>query len=198
MADDRDAQSSSGYRLDDEQIADALRQVQLSVPIVSELFIQEVIERMLCCILDQGDWPEHTKLQARFHAKLIEEAVKEARSAPNQSLLVSALWAALSLGATSSPSLPADYIQRIRAEERSAIARTGGKAPRREPPWLAPAKELALTAYANDPTRSNEKLVAEILSCWRLDPDKCPSVRTLTRFVAKLRASGELPPRTGP
>lgn len=87
-------------------------------------------------------------------------------------------------------------LDRIHKEARSALAKLGGKAPRKEPRWTTYAKELLLESYTEDPTLSDEGIAAEVWSCWSPAKFKRPSVRTLTRFVANLRTSGKLRPRT--
>jgi hypothetical protein len=190
-----------------EEMLAALRDhIRLTnMPHPDEAFIRWVVGRMLERVQNQLDLPEDMKIRAQVDAILIEDALRELKNAPNRSLLVTAIWAALHLAQTSGPGLPSDYLERLDAQMRSAMGKAAGKksgAVRKENrPWRSHAEELALEAYARDPSRSNEALAVEIFFSWRLNPDKgetkCPSVATLKRFVAELRRCGKLPPRTG-
>jgi hypothetical protein len=201
----KEPQEKSSAATTEERVTAAVDQVRLNnLAPVNELFLLDVVERMLCGILEQSDWPEHLKNQARFHARLIEDGVLAIRNEPNRSFVLNLIWAGLSLGMTSSPGLPAEDIERFLAQARSEMARVRGrksgasrKAARR---WVPHANELALTSYSDDPRASDEKLATDITFRWRFDSQKgepkCPSVRTLSRFVAELRAREELPQRT--
>jgi hypothetical protein len=191
------AEVGSNSSADDieEMVADALRQMRLNnMPIADERYVGWVVERTLQYILDQEDRPEDAKRQARFHARLIEAALPEIRNATNRPLIVSVIVAALGLSMMTGFSR--EDLGRIYKEARSALGKKGGKARRKEPPWTTHAKELALKSFAENPTRANELISVEISFGWRLSELKAPSLKTLTRFVAKLRTSGDLPPRT--
>jgi hypothetical protein len=155
---------------------------------------------MLQIVQDQPDLPEDTAILAQAHAILIEDALQESRNAPNRPLLVTAMWAALFLGSTSSPGFSKEDIERFNKHARSEMARALGKrsgeARRENRPWAPHAEELAGAACAADPTRSNEKIADYILSSWKLAAVESPGHRTLTRFVSEIRTDGRLPPRT--
>ena len=191
------AEVGSNSSADDieEMMADARRQMRLNnMPISDERYVGWVVERTLQYILDQEDRPEDAKRRARFYARLIVTALPEIRDAPNRPLVVSIIFAALSLSMMTGFSR--EDLDRIHKEARSALAKLGGKAPRKEPRWTTYAKELLLESYTEDPTLSDEGIAAEVWSCWSPAKFKRPSVRTLTRFVANLRTSGKLRPRT--
>jgi Arc/MetJ-type ribon-helix-helix transcriptional regulator len=169
------------------------REQESSAPGVNEMLISDVVDETLRSILDRRGWPEHTKRHARHNADVIRAAIQAVRNAPNRDFILNLVWAALSLGLNSGHS--AEWIERA-ARER---AKKSGAVRKENRPWVPHAKELALTAQSADPNASDEKLATEIIFRWRRDPDKgepkCPSVRTLSKFVAELRAREELPQR---
>jgi hypothetical protein len=182
----------------DETLAAFRQHMRLNnMPIPNEGFIRWVVGRMLQIVQDQPNLPEDTTILAQVHAILIEDELQEARNAPNRPLLVTAIWAALSLGSTSSPGFSGEDIERIHAQGRSLMASALGKKSgeaRRENRliWVQHAEELALDAHSNDPTRSNEKIASYISDYWRLADVECPSHRTLTKHVADMRATNRL------
>ena len=94
------AEVGSNSSADDieEMVADARRQMRLNnMPISDERYVGWVVERTLQYILDQEDRPEDAKRRARFYARLIVTALPEIRDAPNRPLVVSIIFAALSL-----------------------------------------------------------------------------------------------------
>jgi hypothetical protein len=172
-----------------------------NMPIPDEGFIRSAAARMLEGVQNQPDLPEDRKIRAQVDAILIEDALRELENAPNRSLLVSAIWAALNLGHTSGPGLPSDYIERLYAQMRSAENSAAGKksgAARRERPWWSTARDRALQEIAKSPNASDEKIAEEIRYYWPgpEEAPKCPGSRTLTRFISKRRGK-ELPARTG-
>jgi hypothetical protein len=185
----------------DETLAAFRQHMRLNnMPIPDVGFIRWVIGRMLQIVQDQPNLPEDTKILAQVHAILIEDALEETRNAPNRPLLVTATWAALSLGSTSSPGFSSEDIERIHAQARSlmasALGKKSGQARRENRPWRPHAEELAVAAHADDPTRSNEKIADYISDSWKLADVGCPGHRTLAEFVAELRSIGRLPQRT--
>lgn len=96
----------------DEAFAGELRKLKLNdLSIVGTPFLEHVVERLLRDILDRGDWPEHTKLHARFCAFLIEDAVRDARNGANLSFTLNVIWAGLYLGMNSG--LSAEGVERF-------------------------------------------------------------------------------------
>lgn len=207
----KEGQDRSSVGTAEELVAAARHQLQLnSVPLVHEQFLLEIVQSMLSRTLNRDDLPEDMKLQARLHASLIEDQVRTTGNAPNRGVILirNAIWAGMSLGMTSGPGLAEEDIERFRApaemllaQARLDMARAGGKksgAVRKEIRlWMPHARELALAAHSADPSASNDKLAGETVFSWRLHEPKCPSLRTLSRFVAELRDGGALPPRTG-
>jgi hypothetical protein len=171
------------------------REQENPAPGVNETFTTEVVDEALRSILDRRGWPEHTKLQARHNADVIRGTMRVARNPPNRDFVFNLVWAALSLGLNSGHS--AEWVERTARES----GKKSGTLRRENRLWLPHAKEIALKVHIADPSASNEKLAVELAFRWRMNPDKgepkCPGPRTLTRFIAELRASGELPPRTG-
>ena len=107
-------------------LAEELRNLKRNdLSIVNARFLEDVVERLLRDTLDRGDWPEHTKLHARFCAFLIKDAVREARNAANGNVVLNLIWAGLSLGMNSG--LSADGVERLYAEARSTMGSAGGK-----------------------------------------------------------------------
>ncbi len=170
------------------------REQENPVPGINERFTTHVIDEALRSILDRRGWPEHTKLQARHNADVVRGALQVTRNAPNRDFVFNLVWAALNLGLNSGHS--AEGVERAARES----GKKSGALRRENRPWLPHAKELALKVHIADPSASNEKLAVELAFGWRMNPDKgepkCPSPRTLSRFIAELRASGELPSRT--
>jgi hypothetical protein len=184
----------------DKTLAEELRRLKLNdLPIVNERFLKLVVKHLLRRILDQGDMPEHMKRNARFCAFLIANALREARNAPNRSLVLNVIWAGLDLGSTSPISV--EGVEMFYAEARSKMSSAAGKksgADRRaNRRWTAHAAELAKEAYALDQSASNEKIAESISDNWKLGNPECPGHRTLTKFVSEQRGSGKLPQRTG-
>ena len=185
---------------DDEALAEELRNLKRSdLSIVNARFLEDVVERLLRDTLDRADWPEHTKLHARFCAFLIKDAVREARNSANGNVVLNNIWAGLSLGMNSG--LSAEGVEMLYAEARSKMGSAGGKkssvsreAKRRR--WTSYATELAKKAFARDPNAADEKIAGAISDHWIPEDPKCPSFRTLEKFVSELRANGELPQRT--
>lgn len=186
---------------DDEALAEELRKLKLNdVSMVYAPFLEHVVERLVRDILDQGDWPEHAKLHARFCAFLIKDAVREARNAENRSFALNVIWAGISLGMASP--LSAEGVERLYAEARSTMGSAGGKksSVSREAKrlrWTSYATELAKKAFARDPNAADEKIAGAMSDHWKPEEPKCPSFRTLEKFVSELRANGQLPQRTG-
>jgi hypothetical protein len=67
-----------------------------------------------------------------------------------------------------------------------------GEVRRESRPWVPHAEKLAL---AVDPNLSNEAIATEISGGWKRPDVDPPGIRTLMRFVAKLRSGAILPPR---
>ena len=95
----------------DEALAAFRQHMRLNnMPIPDERFIRWVVGRILQIVQDQPDLPQDTKILAQVHAILIEDALQELRNAPTRPLLVTAMWAALSLGSTSSPGFSSEEL----------------------------------------------------------------------------------------
>jgi hypothetical protein len=185
---------------DDEALAQELRNLQRNdLSIANAQFLEDVVEHLLRDTLDRGDWPDHTKLHARFCAFLIKDAVREARNAPNGNLVLNVIWAGLSLGMSSG--LSTEGVERLYSEARSTMGSAGGRksgvSRKANRPWASYATELAKTAFSRNPNATNEKIAGAISDHWKPEKPKCPSFRTLERFVSELRANGQLPQRTG-
>ena len=182
----------------DEALAEELRNLKRNdLSIVNWGFLEEVVEHLLRDILDRDDWPEHTKLHARFCAFLIKDAVREARNAVSGNVVLNLIWAGLSLGMNSG--LSADGVEMLYAEARSTMGSAGGRkgTPARRAKqlaWRAHATELALEV---DPNLSNEKIANLISDGWKHEDPKCPGHKSLTDFISELRESKKLPQRTG-
>jgi hypothetical protein len=186
----KEEQENSSTAKLEEALAATRKLIQSNVGVGNERFIRSVAGRMLERGLD-SDWPEQMKLQARFHARLIEDTLQEVRNAPNRAIVVSGIWAALSLAQC----LATEDVKWIQREARVETARAAGKksgASRGDGLWQPRAEELALQARRAHPTWSNAEIALYIFNHWRLPGVRCPGQKWLTAFLSKLQNGGRL------
>ena len=180
----------------DEKIAAYVDYLRLNhVSIVREGVLLDAVQCAVRTIQVQGDRSEGEKFQALFYGSLIQDEVRAIRDDPTRTLILNCCWAGFDLGMLLSPDRSPKEIERIRARVRSEMGRLGGKSTRKRP-WVRHATQLAIAAYAADPSASNDKPADEVLGSWKLSSVKPPGHRTLGGLISKLRGR-ELPQRTG-
>ena len=87
------------------------------------------------------------------------------------------------------PVTPAPALSATESGRRGG--KKSGEVRRESRPWVPHAEELALAVA---PNLSNEAIATEISGGWKRHDVDPPGIRTLQRFVAKLRG-GKIPPR---
>jgi hypothetical protein len=167
------------------------REQESLAPGVGETFLGEVVDDTLRSILDRRGWPEHIKLQARYHASVIASGMQAVRSAPNRDFVLNLVWAALSLGLTSGHS--AEWEERVARErgKKSAVARD-----QKSKGWKTCATEMALSLRSKNPTLSQHDIADKIALEWK---NKCFAKvghSRLVQFISELERAGEVPQRS--
>jgi hypothetical protein len=152
-------------------------------------------------IVARPDVSELEKLEALNSLEDIAAGIGAFRRAPRWPLLQRFAWAALFLGLSARPS--ADELNALRARVIAEVGRAGGRkgtVTRRtkQAAWTEHAAKLAKQAYSHNSKATDAEIARYIIANWRLPNVTRPkSNKTFEAHVAKLRACGQLPQRSG-
>ena len=166
------------------------REQENTTPTGGDTLIRRVVDDTLRSILDRRGWLEHTKLEARYHADVIHEAMRTVRNAPNRDFILNLIWAALSLGLSSGHS--AEWMKRVTSEggKKSAIVRA-----EKSKDWRAYVTERARLIRVKNPTISQHGLAEKITLEWQNKPFERVGHSRLVQFISNLERNGQVPKR---
>jgi hypothetical protein len=94
----------------------------------------------------------------------------------------------IGLGAGLNP----EELCKLQAKRQMELSLKGVEARLVKIKWHTRAEELAIAAFERQPEAKNADIVRAIRGGWKLDERRCPTDRTLSTFVTKLRNCGKL------
>jgi hypothetical protein len=126
-------------------------------------------------------WADAKRLAPAAVELLVEESTTPASPLPQDE----------PQSATSAAAMPVTEAGRAGGKKSGEIRRAGRK-------WVPHATELGNAACSRNPNASHESVAGEIAFAWKLPEERCPAIKTLSKWVSEERQpGGALPPRSG-